>query len=198
MQGSMRGAPGSECPAGDSATAVPTETARGARRMTSLLTITKPRVPDGLGRAARPLACAMQRGPASHIARCARAVALSMVLAAPVRAAQPGPFGSALRWPLAGETRELRGGFGEPREGHFHGGLDLSTGRQVGAEVLAPQSGWVERVHASGVGYGRSLYIRTTDGRLIVFGHLDAYEPALAAYVDSVQCATGDYEQDLW
>src|SRR5262249_48482843 len=29
-------------------------------------------------------------------------------------------------------------------------------------------------------------------------GHLDAFVPELAAYVDSVQRATGDYEQDLW
>ena len=105
---------------------------------------------------------------------------------------------SPLRWPLAGSQHALRGGFGESRTNRFHAGLDLSTGGKVGVEVLAPAAGAVERVRASGVGYGRSLYLRTDDGRLLVFGHLDALAPALAAYVDSVQRATGDYEQDLW
>jgi hypothetical protein len=105
---------------------------------------------------------------------------------------------SALRWPLASTHRALRGGFGESRTNRFHAGLDLSTGGHVGEEVLAPAAGVVERVRASGVGYGRSVYLRTDDGRLIVFGHLDAFAPELAAYVDSVQRATGDYEQDLW
>jgi hypothetical protein len=105
---------------------------------------------------------------------------------------------STLRWPLGTQHRELRGGFGESRTNRFHAGLDLSTGGHVGAEVLAPAAGMVERVRSSGVGYGRSIYLRTADGRMIVFGHLDAYAPELAAYVDSVQRATGDYEQDLW
>ena len=103
-----------------------------------------------------------------------------------------------MRWPLAIEPRALRGGFGEPRASHFHAGLDLSTRQAVGADVLAPAECVVERVRASGAGYGRSLYLRTNDGRLVVFGHLDAFAPELAAYVDSVQVATGDYEVDLW
>jgi hypothetical protein len=99
---------------------------------------------------------------------------------------------------LALEPRALRGGFGEPRANHFHAGLDVSTRQAVGADVLAPAEATVERVRASGSGYGRSLYLRTNDGRLIVFGHLDAFAPELAAYVDSAQRATGDYDVDLW
>ena len=107
-------------------------------------------------------------------------------------------FGAPLRWPLAGAARPLRGGFGETRSNHFHAGLDLSTGQRIGAPVFAPGTGTLERVRTSGVGYGRSLYLRLTDGRLIVLGHLDAFEPRLAAWVDSVQRATATYEQDLW
>ncbi|MFM8558498.1 MAG: peptidoglycan DD-metalloendopeptidase family protein, partial [bacterium] len=110
----------------------------------------------------------------------------------------PTPLGGPLHWPLAGADRALRGGLGDARNGRFHAGLDLSTARRNGASVAAPADGWVERVRTSGVGYGRSLYIRTDDGRLVVFGHLDAFEPRLAAYVDSVQRATVGYEQDLW
>lgn len=107
-------------------------------------------------------------------------------------------LGTPLRWPLTTPGHALRGGFGETRSNHFHAGLDLSTGQRVGSPVVAPAEGTVERVRASGVGYGRSLYLRSTDGRRVVFGHLDAFEPRLAAWVDSVQRATASYEQDLW
>src|SRR5262245_23932263 len=92
----------------------------------------------------------------------------------------------------------LNGGFGEYRSNHFHGGLDLGTGGDVGRPVLAPLTGWIERVRASGSGYGRSLYLHGEDGRLLVFGHLDAYAEPLASYVAAAQESTGQYEQDLW
>ncbi|MFM7231800.1 MAG: M23 family metallopeptidase [bacterium] len=125
-------------------------------------------------------------------------VALTMAGIAFAEPVVPTPLGGPLHWPLAGADRALRGGLGDARNGRFHAGLDLSTARRNGASVAAPADGWVERVRTSGVGYGRSLYIRTDDGRLVVFGHLDAFEPRLAAYVDSVQRATVGYEQDLW
>jgi hypothetical protein len=110
----------------------------------------------------------------------------------------PRPFEAPLaRSPLDGPL-VLNGGFGEYRSNHFHAGLDLGTGGRVGRPVHAPLSGWIERMRASGVGYGRSLYLHADDGRLIVFGHLDAYAPRLAAYVEAAQESTGQYEQDLW
>src|ERR1041385_4166907 len=156
----------------------------------------------------RPFACAMQRERLRAVACCGRvfvstlssrylwrSLATGFLLAAPLHA-HADPFGSTLRWPLATPPGQLRGGFGEPRAGHFHAGLDLSTGGKVGAEVLAPAAGEIERVRTSGVGYGRCLYLRTAD-RLLVFGHLDSFAPAIAAYADSAQRATGSYEQDL-
>jgi len=106
------------------------------------------------------------------------------------------PYGTFLRWPLSTPPGQLRGGFGEPRAGHFHAGLDISTGGHVGAEVLAPGTGYLERVRTSGAGYGRSLYLRVGE-RQLVFGHLDAFAPEVAAYADSAQRLTGEYEQDL-
>jgi len=114
------------------------------------------------------------------------------------RAAAAPPFAPPFaHLPLA-PPLSLNGGFGEYRSNHFHGGLDLGTGGEVGRPVLAPLSGWIERVRASGAGYGRSLYLHAEDGRLIVFGHLDAYAPAIAAYVAAAQESTGQYEVDLW
>lgn len=111
--------------------------------------------------------------------------------------ATPPVFGPALAVPPL-DTLVVTGGYGEVRSNHFHAGWDFSTGGRVGRPVRAPLAGSVERVRASGIGYGRSLYLRGDDGRLLVFGHLDAFAPALAAHVDSAQRAGGRYEQDLW
>jgi hypothetical protein len=92
----------------------------------------------------------------------------------------------------------VTGGFGEFRIGHFHAGLDFGTKQHVGMHVMAPIDGWVERIRASGVGYGRSVYLHTNDGRLIQLGHLDAFVEPLASYVRARQDSTGQYEQDLW
>jgi hypothetical protein len=119
--------------------------------------------------------------------------------AAPVRAAAPAArFDAPLAIAPLDTPLVVTGGFGEYRVGHFHAGFDFGTGKKVGKSVRAPLPGHVERVRASGVGYGRSVYVRSTDGRLLQFGHLDAYAPPLAAWVDSIQRATGQYEQDLW
>jgi hypothetical protein len=92
----------------------------------------------------------------------------------------------------------LNGGFCEYRSNHFHAGLDLGTGGRVGLPVLAPAAGWIERVRASGAGYGRSIYLHADDGRLLVFAHLDAYADPLAGFVAAAQESSGQYEQDLW
>ncbi len=114
-------------------------------------------------------------------------------------AGAPGaPFFPPLARPPLDPPLAITGGFGEYRVGHFHAGLDLGTGGHVGKPVYAPLSGQVERVRASGVGYGRSIYIRARDGRLIQLGHLDAFEEPLAGFVSAAQESTGQYEQDLW
>lgn len=119
-------------------------------------------------------------------------------------APQPTPPGPApaLDAPLAFAPLDtpltVTGGFGEYRIGHFHAGFDFGTGGVVGRPVRAPLAGHLERVRTSGVGYGRSLYLRTTDGRLLQFGHLDAFAEPVASWVDSVHRATGHYEQDLY
>jgi hypothetical protein len=114
-----------------------------------------------------------------------------------VRAPVP-PLDVPLARPPLDPPLVLNGGFGDYRSNHFHAGLDLGTGGHVGRPVFAPLDGWVERVRASGVGYGRSLYLHTADGRLLVFGHLDGFAEPLAAFVAAVQESTGQYEQDLW
>lgn len=110
----------------------------------------------------------------------------------------PPPFDAPLPGAPLARPLDLTGGFGEFRIGHFHAGFDFGTGGAVGRPVLAPIDGWVERVRSSGVGYGRSIYLRSFDGRLIQFGHLDAFTEPLARYVRDAQDSSGQYEQDLW
>jgi len=154
----------------------------------------------GCARAWGPLAscaCALQRPRRTTVATCAGLLVIALSGARAGAADAPAPLAPPLAHaPLA--TVRVAGGYGELRSNHFHAGVDLSTGGKVGAVVFAPLAGHVERVRASGVGYGRSLYLRAEDGRLFVFGHLDAFAPAVAAYVDSAQRASAQYDQDLW
>ncbi len=162
-------------------------------------------VKPGVHKATRPeslaATCAMQWQPTRAIATCL-ATGLALALSAVAGFAAPAPphapeLGAAfLRAPLAGAL-VITDGFGAVRSNHFHAGVDLSTGGRVGADVFAPLQCTLVRVRASGAGYGRSLYLMSGDGRMIVFGHLDAFAPAVAAYVDSAQRASGRYEQDL-
>ncbi len=103
---------------------------------------------------------------------------------------------AALLPPLA-QSPGLTSGFGEYREGRFHAGIDYSTEGTTGKPVRAVDDGWVERVRASGVGYGRAVYLRLPDGRTAVYGHLSRFAPALEAWVAARQDSAGRYEQDL-
>jgi len=136
-------------------------------------------------------------------------IAVAASLASPKTAPRPRPRalppeGPAPRFDLPLQHAPLdtplvvTGGFGEYRIGHFHAGFDFSTGGETGKRVYAPLAGHIERIRTSGVGYGRSLYLRARDGRTIQFGHLDAFVDPIASWVRAIQDSTGQYEQDLW
>jgi len=117
--------------------------------------------------------------------------------------APPGPvraprYFPPLDHPPLDPPLRLSGSFGEYRSGHFHAGLDFATGGQIGLPTYASLPGHVVRVRASGVGYGRSVYLQADDGRLLVYGHLEAFDEPLASYVAAAQDSAGEYEQDLW
>lgn len=87
--------------------------------------------------------------------------------------------------------------FGEYRQGHYHGGLDFSTGGREGVPVQAPQDGFVFRLRTSGVGYGRVVYFRQEDGRTVLYAHLSRFDPRIQALVESVQDRERRYEVDF-
>ena len=100
-------------------------------------------------------------------------------------------------WPLKREI-DLSSGFGDFREGHFHGGIDLRTGGKTGAEVVSPVDGYVWRVCMSYSGYGKGLYIMGDDGYLYVYGHLSQMTGKIDQPVKQAQLAGRRYYQDIY
>jgi hypothetical protein len=96
--------------------------------------------------------------------------------AAAATAAGPRPgAASSLRWPLDLPPAVVSS-FGEYRYDHMHAGLDLSTGGITGQPVRAAADGSVYRLKVEWRGYGRALYLKHTDGRTSVYGHLERFE----------------------
>jgi hypothetical protein len=110
---------------------------------------------------------------------------------------QSGAVAAGFGNPLAGELR-ITGTFGEPRSGHLHSGLDLSTGRAIGRPVLAVDDGYLARIKAGAYGYGRALYLETRSGHLAVYGHLSRFTPDVEDYLYQQQLERGEFEIDLY
>ena len=177
------------------------------RDVSDAFAIVKPGVHKATRPESSPTVCAMQWPRPEFIATCVAFFVLAGGLGAgravrpvqadPASSTAPAPLAPPFAHPPLAGTLSLTDGYGAARSDHFHAGVDLSTGGRVGAVVYAPMACEVVRVRASGVGYGRGLYLKCEDGRTVVFGHLDAFAPTVAAYVDSAQERTGRYEQDL-
>ncbi len=67
---------------------------------------------------------------------------------------------------------DLSGNFMEPRDNHFHSGIDIRTQGREGIPVKAVADGWVSRIKISPWGYGKAVYIDHPDGHTSVYGHL--------------------------
>lgn len=102
------------------------------------------------------------------------------------------------RWPL--ELRpEITSVLFDKRNGHPHGGLDISLFGQVGSiPVIAVADGRLLRMRVSDYGYGLALYILHDDGRVSVYAHLDSFAPRFAAIMDERRRDTGRWNLDTW
>lgn len=101
-----------------------------------------------------------------------------------------------LPWPLELD-RALSSTFGETRPAAFHAGIDLKTQGKTGFAVHAPAAGYILRVRTSPWGYGRSLYQKLADGRILVYAHLQGFADPIAARVAKAQRAKQTYTVDL-
>jgi hypothetical protein len=87
----------------------------------------------------------------------------------------------------------LAANFGELRPNHYHMGLDIRTRHRENLSVYAAADGYVARVEIEPAGFGQAIYIRHSNGYTTVYGHLNQFFPALAAYVHEQQ-----YRQQSW
>ncbi len=86
-------------------------------------------------------------------------------------------FSQDYYWPIeSGQT--FSSNFGEFRGDHFHMGLDLKTDR-TGYPVYAVEDGYISRMVANFVGYGKALYLTTEKGYTAVYAHLNRFAPFL-------------------
>jgi hypothetical protein len=107
--------------------------------------------------------------------------------------AQKGEF----LWPLD-KPVTLSGNYGEMRPNHFHAGLDFSTQNKINLPVYATKDGYVSRIKVSSTGYGKSVYITHSNGKVTVYCHMTNYEPNLNKYVKAEQKKQKTYEIELF
>src|SRR5580658_21837 len=92
-----------------------------------------------------------------------------------------------------GIPMSLAANFGELRPNHYHMGLDIRTQHRENLPVYAAADGYIARVQIEPFGFGQAIYIRHPNGYTTVYGHLNHFIPALAAYVGQQQ-----YRQQSW
>ncbi len=74
--------------------------------------------------------------------------------------------------------------FGEPRNNHFHSGIDFRTNRDTGMVVIAPYDGWITRIKVGYTGYGNALYLDHRNGYSTVYGHLERFAPVVEKFIE--------------
>jgi hypothetical protein len=89
----------------------------------------------------------------------------------------------------------LSGNFGEPRNRHFHTGVDFSTYSE-GKDVLAIADGYVSRINISPWGYGNAIYIDHPNGYTSVYAHLSKYNPEIQKFVRKIQYERSSFSID--
>ena len=92
----------------------------------------------------------------------------------------------------------VSGAFGEPRDNHFHTGIDFTTQGRTGVKVFAFNDGYVSRIKVSSVGYGKALYINHPDGTMSVYGHLERFNDVIQQHVTEEQYKAKKFEQELY
>jgi len=117
---------------------------------------------------------------------------LAVALWRPVGAEEGG-----FTWPLR-LAPALSSTFGESRSRAFHAGIDLKTWGETGHPVQALADGYIWRVRTSPWGYGRALYLKLADGRIVVYAHLAGFAAPVAERVQQAQQQRGRYSVDLY
>lgn len=96
------------------------------------------------------------------------------------------------RWPVDLKP-EIVANLGELRPNHWHMGLDVRTNAQVNHRVYAAAAGYIAYIGIRPQSFGRFIIINHPNGLSTLYGHLNAFFPALEAYVTTQQ-----YQQESW
>lgn len=102
------------------------------------------------------------------------------------------------RWPLDAERR-LSSSFLEYRDGHYHAGIDLRTFGRIGLPCRAIDDGEAIRLRSEPKGYGKAVYLRTADGRVAVYAHLNGFCRSLdsLAYVRRLELGANSCDLEI-
>ncbi|MFC1553031.1 M23 family metallopeptidase [candidate division KSB1 bacterium] len=104
-------------------------------------------------------------------------------------------------WPLADHDKYgkyLTSVFAEYRADRFHAGIDIKTILGKGHEVVAVADGFLYRVLVSPFGYGKAVYLKLNDGKIVVYGHLRGFSPKIQKLVEEEQLSRQSYSIDIW
>lgn len=132
-------------------------------------------------------------------------IGLSAIIIASVQtvcAQQKSPKADSEKLPELGLPLDipllLSGNFGELRRNHFHSGLDFKTHGRTGLPVRSADDGYVSRIVASPWGFGRAVYVtHPATGLTTVYGHLEAFSPAIDKRVRAEQYARESFTVDM-
>lgn len=95
-------------------------------------------------------------------------------------------------WPTSA-SYTLSSNFGEFRSTGYHMGLDIKTKGKEGFPVYAVEEGYISRMVANFNGFGKALYLTTTDGHIAVFAHLSRFSPKLETRLKKEQDSGKSY-----
>ncbi|MEM7037282.1 MAG: M23 family metallopeptidase, partial [Bacteroidota bacterium] len=108
------------------------------------------------------------------------------------------PDSQLYRFPMKGSDFLLSGTFGELRSNHFHSGIDVKTGGEIGRHLFAVRDGYIYRIKVSPYGFGKAIYLRHPDGQFSVYGHMSGFNEEIEEFVYQKQYASKKYEQEIY
>ena len=77
-------------------------------------------------------------------------------------------------WPTSA-GKKITSTFAEFRQSHFHGGIDIGTGKETGYKVFAARDGYISKISVSPTGYGRMLFVHHRDNYTTTYAHLQRF-----------------------
>ncbi len=81
----------------------------------------------------------------------------------------------------------MSGSFCEPRNSHFHSGIDIKTRGVTGQKLYAIDDAVLYRIKVEEDGYGKALYLLHSDSTLSVYAHMQRFVPRLEKAVRDMQ-----------